>query len=114
MNHELNEAIAEMQSLITSKFPHATYAVSEGDDPEGTYLRATVDVEDTDEVVEAYIDRLVELQLSKELLLYVVPVRPVSRVAELAKQSATTGHQLSFQQMREIAREDALSRKATQ
>jgi hypothetical protein len=37
---------------------------------------ATVDVEDTDAVVDVYIDRLVTLQIEEGLPVYVVPLRP--------------------------------------
>jgi hypothetical protein len=44
------------------------------------YVLATVDVEDTDVVVEVYIDRLLDLQIDEGLAVYVVPVRPLARV----------------------------------
>ncbi len=39
----------------------------------------TVDVDDTDAVVEVYIDRLLELQIDDGLSVYVVPIRPLDR-----------------------------------
>jgi hypothetical protein len=41
---------------------------------------ATVDVEDTEAVMDVYIDRLLELQIDAGLAVYVVPVRPLARV----------------------------------
>ena len=46
-----------------------------GDDPDGLYVLATVDVKDTDAVVDVYIDRLLTLQIDDGLLIYVVPLR---------------------------------------
>ena len=46
----------------------------------GMYVMATVDVEDTDAVVEAYIERLLELQTDEGLAVYVVPVRIPAKI----------------------------------
>jgi hypothetical protein len=51
-----------------------------GDDPTGIYVLATVDAEDTEAVVDVYIDRLLELQIDAGLAIYVIPVRPLARV----------------------------------
>ena len=42
-------------------------------------MTATVDVEDRGEVVDVFLDRLVELQVDEGLPLYVVPARPTER-----------------------------------
>ena len=73
-------AIDELQRLIQRHYPAATFQVEPGDDPMGMYVLATVDVEDTDAVVDVYIDRLLELQIDEGLAVYVVPVRPLARV----------------------------------
>ena len=51
-----------------------------GDDLTGTYVIATVDIEDTKTVIDGYIDRLLECQIDEGLSVYVVPVRPLMRV----------------------------------
>jgi HEPN domain len=76
----MQAAIEELQRLIQRHYPEATFQVEPGDDPTGIYVLATVDVEDTDVVVEVYIDRLLELQIDEGLAVYVVPVRPLARV----------------------------------
>jgi hypothetical protein len=76
----MQAAIEELQRLIQQHYPEATFQVEPGDDPTGMYVLATVDVEDTEEVVEVYIDRLLELQIDEGLAVYVVPVRPLARV----------------------------------
>jgi hypothetical protein len=76
----MQAAIEEIQRLIQQHYPEATFQVEPGDDPAGVYLLATVDVEDTDVVVEVYIERLLELQIDEGLAVYVVPVRPLARV----------------------------------
>jgi len=80
----LAAAIAEMEELILSQYPNATFEVALGDDPEGTYLTATVDVEDTDEVFDVVVERLLDMQVEESIPLYVLPVRPIERIiAEL-------------------------------
>jgi hypothetical protein len=76
----MQAAIEEIQRLIQQHYPEATFQVEPGDDPTGMYILATVDVEDTDVVVEVYIERLLELQIDEGLAVYVVPVRPLARV----------------------------------
>ena len=75
-------ALGELQTMISSKYPSATFAVTIGEDPEGVYLTPTVDVPDTTEVFDIVIDRLLHYQIDEELPVYVVPVRPLERVLE--------------------------------
>jgi hypothetical protein len=59
--------------------------------PKGTYLVTTVDIADTDEVIDVIGDRLVELQVDEGLPIYVTPLRPIQRViAELQKREHVT------------------------
>jgi hypothetical protein len=76
----MQAAIEELQRLIQQHYPEATFQVEPGDDPTGMYVLATVDIEDTDAVVEVYIDRLLALQIDEGLPVYVVPMRPLARV----------------------------------
>lgn len=78
----VQKALADLQGLIHGRYPEATFEVAPGEDPEGIYLRATVDVEDTDEVVDTIIDQLLEIQVEQRLPVYVIPVRPLKRVLE--------------------------------
>ncbi len=76
----LQRAMEELQCLMRRVGPTATFQVMAGDDPTGTYVIATVDVEDTKTVIDRYIDRLLECQIDEGLPVYVVPVRPLMRV----------------------------------
>ena len=76
----MQAAVVELQALIHRSYPTATFQVVHGEDPEGTYVLATVDVEDTEAVIDVYIDRLLELQIDAGLAVYVVPVRPLAHV----------------------------------
>jgi hypothetical protein len=87
----MEEAVHELQRLITARFPQAAFVVEEGCDPEGIYLVTTVDIVDTDEVMAVVGDRLVELQVEEGLPVYVTPLRPITRVvAQLREREAAT------------------------
>ena len=59
----VQDALAALQDRLQSHYPAATFVTVEGDDPEGIYLVVTVDVEDTDEVLDVVIDDLFHLQV---------------------------------------------------
>jgi hypothetical protein len=75
-------AVDELTQLIFGGFPDAQIDVSEGDDPDGVYLTVTVDIDDPDEVTDLVISRTMALQIEKKLPVYVVPIRPISRVMD--------------------------------
>jgi hypothetical protein len=81
----VQHAIQELQTLIQGRFPSASFIVSRGEDaPENLHLITTVDIDDTDEVLDLVIDRVVELQVEEEIPIHVIPVRSPERVlAEL-------------------------------
>jgi hypothetical protein len=83
----MQAAIAEMRELILSHFPETTFTVGEAEDPDGVYMRAVVDIDDTDEVTQIFIDRMIDLQVDEGLPLYVVPVRTPERVAAALEQA---------------------------
>lgn len=78
----ISKAIDELQLLIKGRYPTATFEIAKSDDPNGTYLTTTVDLDDPDEVMDLVIDRLLELQVDEELPVYVLPVRPWARVVQ--------------------------------
>lgn len=74
-------AIDDLTAMIRRRYPQAIFAVTRGDDPEGIYLKATIDVDDVDEVLDqAVLDRLFTLQVEEELPLYLFPLQPAHRV----------------------------------
>ena len=91
LSPRMNDAVRELQGLISASFPDATFVVEEGFDPEGIYVVTTVDIPDTDEVIAAVGDRLVALQVDEGLPVYVTPLRPVERViAQLREREAAS------------------------
>jgi hypothetical protein len=86
----MEKAINELKESISERFPQASFVVEEGFDPKGIYLVTTVDIADTDEVIDVIGDRLVELQVDEGLPIYVTPLRPIQRVlAELREREHT-------------------------
>ena len=81
----IRAAVDELQGLIRSRYPEASFSVGYGEDPVGVYLRAIVDVEDTDEVIGPIIDRLVAMQVDEELPIYVIPSQPPERIAAMLR-----------------------------
>ena len=87
----MEQAINELKGSISKRFPQASFVVEEGFDTKGIYLVTTVDIADTDEVIDVIGDRLLELQVEEGLPLYVTPLRPIQRViAELREREHTT------------------------
>ena len=76
----IRQALVELRAMVREQWPEASFEVSRGEDPEGIYLDATVDTEDTDEVMDVVIDRLLELQVEEGLPIYVIAGRPLERV----------------------------------
>ncbi|SRR6266496_1873766 len=98
MEEELDErvqaAIAELQSTIASRYPTATFSVSRGhDEPENIHLTVVADVDDTDEVLDFVIDRVVELQVDERIPVHVIPVRTPERIlAAMSARADAGGH----------------------
>lgn len=79
----IHEALETLRDLIAADYPDAVFSVFEHDDPPGTYLRAVVDVDDTDEVRESYLGRLIDMQVDEALPVYVAVRPPRWRIEEM-------------------------------
>ena len=88
---QVSAALDELRGLISGRYPEATFTAYRGEDPDGIYLDATVDVPDTDEVMDLIIDRLLEIQVDRELPVYVIALRPVERVAAELQAEKSSG-----------------------
>ena len=76
----MQAAITELQELIRRRYPEARFCVRPSEeDPTILHLVTIVDVEDTDIVLDAVVDRMMDLQIEDGLPLFVIPVRPLSR-----------------------------------
>jgi hypothetical protein len=85
----MEKAVNELKGRIAARFPQASFVVEEGFDPKGIYLVTTVDIADTDEVIDVIGDRLVELQVDEGLPIYVTPLRPIQRVVAGLREAST-------------------------
>jgi hypothetical protein len=75
----MHAALDELAAIVSQHYPEATFRVSRGeDDPAIVQLVTTVDVEDTDPVLDVVMDRLLELQ-DEDLPIFVVTERPLER-----------------------------------
>jgi hypothetical protein len=77
----IESAINEFTSLISHHYPGTTFTTYVGDDSGGVFLRAVIDVDDPDEVMNLVIDRLVKVQDEEDVPLYVLPVTTRERAA---------------------------------
>jgi hypothetical protein len=97
------QAVDELQELIQTHYPGTTFEIGPGgDDPDGTYITAIVDLDDPDEVMDLVIDRLLSLQVEERLPVYVIPVRTperVSAVREAEKARRMAGIPLPYPQL---------------
>jgi hypothetical protein len=78
----IETAVEELRSLIAARYPTASFAVFEREDPHGVRLQATVDIDDTDEVMGLVMDALYDIQVERGLPVYVVTEQPLHRVAQ--------------------------------
>jgi hypothetical protein len=78
----VQQALGDLRRLIAAHYPGATFDTFHRDDPAGVRLRATVDVEDTDEVMDLVIDQLYQIQVEQQLPVYIVTAHPVTRIGE--------------------------------
>ena len=79
---QIQDAVATLRTLIASRYPSARFAVFELDDPKGVRLQATVDLEDTDEIMDVVMDALFDIQVERGLPVSVLTEQPLARVAE--------------------------------
>ncbi len=89
----IEAAVAELRQLIRERYPAARFSVVTGpEDPQEIHLVATVDLADTDEVLDVVMERMLQLQLDEGLPVYVSPRRTPGRKAALwaTKQRTTS------------------------
>ena len=90
----MQQALSELQALISKRYPDATFRVTRSPENPETVL-PVVDVDDRDEVMDVVIDRLGELQSEEQLSLLVVPTRPKARneaIRHAMEQTEPTWH----------------------
>lgn len=83
----IQAALTELRELIRGRYPEASFStyVGFGDDPNGVYLEAMLDVEDRIEASDVYIDRLVDLRVEEGLPVNVMLRRTPERNAAVIR-----------------------------
>jgi hypothetical protein len=81
LDQNVERALVELQAMVTARWPGATFAVTRGqDDPEAIHLETTVDVDDTEEVLDLVLDRVLDLQIERGIPVHVIPLQPAERI----------------------------------
>jgi hypothetical protein len=92
LSPRMQQAVDELTGLVRTHYPEATFRVSRSpEDRRGIHLLATVDVEDTDTVMDIVVDRVVELQVEQHLPIHVIPLHTPARVAAIRAAQAQHG-----------------------
>jgi hypothetical protein len=74
-------AVDELKQIIWQHYPEATFEIQQGqDDPEAIHLVTTVDMDDTDALLDLVMERMMALQIDEDLPLFVIPIRPPAPV----------------------------------
>jgi hypothetical protein len=79
---KVTAALDELKGLTANRYPDASFEAFEGEDPEGVYLRATVDIEDSSDALIPVLEKLHELEVEQGLPIYVVTDQPLERIVE--------------------------------
>jgi hypothetical protein len=88
----MRSAIDELSSLILERYPGTTFSVERDPEEDAVLVWATVDVDDTDEVLDSFLGRLHELREPEWLPLHIIPIRtPERRERALAEQRVKRG-----------------------
>ena len=76
----MKNALDELMKMIKAHYPDAQFEIEQGtDEPEAIYLVTRTDIDETEDVLDLVIDRLIELQVEERLPIHVIPVRPLER-----------------------------------
>jgi len=79
---KFSAALDELRALIWQRYPEAIFQVTSApDDPSLVHLIAEVDLDDTEELVDLVIDRMITLQVDEGLPIFVIPRRTPARIA---------------------------------
>ncbi len=78
----IQSVLAELKGMILARWPMATFEVSRGAECCEVDLAVIIDIDDTDEVMDLVVDRLLEIQIDEGLPVHVIPLRPMWRTIE--------------------------------
>ena len=78
---QMATAIRELRAMITARYPDALFEIARStDEPKSIHLITTVDIEDTDSILDLVIERVLELNVEEGIPIHVIPVQPIERI----------------------------------
>jgi hypothetical protein len=95
-DERMRSAVEELESVIRATYPEVRFNPYVWEDPDGLYLEAMVDIDDTEEVTDLVIDRLVRMYFDEEIPIHLIPVRTPERRAAMRKQEQTARERLKI------------------
>ncbi len=89
LSPRMQRAVDELMNLIQGRYPGATFRLTYSPESRRViHLVTTVDVPDTDAVMDVVVDRVMELLIEEKLPIHVIPVRPHERVMEMMRHAS--------------------------
>lgn len=88
LDDRMQAAVDEMKHLIASNFPVVEFSVHQGEDLERVHLDVVLEMDETLEVLDLILGRMVELQIEEGLPLVVIPLPTLERNTALLKREA--------------------------
>ncbi len=82
-DQRMKRAIEELKDIILDKYPEAAFRISEGEDSGSIHLHATVDLLETDPVIDLVMDKVLSFQEDDGLPVHVLPEPMLERLDEL-------------------------------
>jgi hypothetical protein len=90
LDPRLTSALNELTTTIRARYPDAQFEVASGvDDPGSIHLTTTVDIKETEDIIDLVIDCLLELQVEEQLPIHVIPLRPLERTIVVEQPSVS-------------------------
>lgn len=87
----MERALAELRDMIARQHPTASFEISHSrDEAENVHLRAIVDLDDVDQVLDLVSERLLHFQVEDRIPVHVIPIRTPERVLAAMKASDAT------------------------
>jgi hypothetical protein len=81
LDERTRQAIDELQRTIVARYPSTTFEVVPSPEAsQSIWVVAAVDVDDTDEVGDLVLDRVVSLIADEGIYVHVIPVRTPERI----------------------------------
>jgi hypothetical protein len=82
----MESALEELRGMIAERHPTASFEVSRSqDEPHNVHLKAIVDLDDADQVLDLVSERLLQLQVEERIPVHVIPIRTPERVLAAMK-----------------------------